>query len=291
MRSSPKKVKKIFLISLCFFACLGILKTAKTLAEPLTNAKTTFPNTLPVPNEKNANTPSASKTPEYVVIHASDQATFSSEITTNVANLYVKEGSRFTTGQTLLELDCRLQQAELEKALAQQMAVKQAYDAAKKLKTYGSISDYELIKASSEAKVANAEVAKLSTIVEKCTIKAPFNGSVAELMVHAHESVKQGDALLKIVNLENLQFELLVPSCWLKGLQVGSEFSVSINETGQVISAKITEINPQIEPISQSVRLIATITPPDPKLLPGMSGQAKFPEILTHYCSQGEKIL
>ncbi len=40
----------------------------------------------------------------------------------------------------------------------------------------------------------------------------------------------------------------------------------------------MTLINPEIEPISQTVKIIGAISPSDPQLRPGMSGQANFPD-------------
>jgi membrane fusion protein (multidrug efflux system) len=270
-------LKKYFTVKNIYLKCKRTVCSALTflLLAAVTSA---FSNNLPL--SPLASPDSAlqtnSSTPEYVVIKPSDQATFSSDTAANVANVLVQEGSRFHTGDVLLQLDCRLQQADLKKALAQQTEAKAAQEAAKKLKSYGSISEFEAVKAASEEQVANAEVDKLHTMVDKCVIKAPFNGAVSEVMVHAHESVKTGDPLLKIVNTENLEFEIQIPSQWLAWLHVGSIFYVHLNEENKTISAKITKINPQIEPVSQSVKIIGTITPPDATLLPGMSGQAIF---------------
>lgn len=217
-------------------------------------------------------------TPEYVIIRSNNQITFSSETAASVSKILVKEGSRFLKNDILLELDCRIQQAELNKAMAQQKASNLAEASAQKLKKYDSISEFELVKADADSKIANAEVSKLKAIVEKCTIKAPFNGAVAELMVHDYETVKQGDPLLKIISIENLEFDIQVPSDWLKWLHVGSMVNVHVNEIQKNISATINRINPLIEPISQTVKVIATITTADASLLPGMSGQASFPD-------------
>lgn len=246
-----------------------------------------FPAALPAP-PVNAALSAEFSTPEYVIIRASDQTTFSSETAASVLNIPIKEGSHFQTGETLLRLDCRLQQAELNKALAQQAATKMAQISAKKLQSYGSISEFELVKATADAQIANADVDKLRAIVDKCVIKAPFNGAVAELMVHSHESVKPGDPLLKIVGSDNLEFEMQVPSCWLSWLKIGTDFKVHINENNSIISAKITKINPQIESVSQTVKVIATITPANPNLLPGMSGQAIFPNTAQTKCTQNK---
>lgn len=219
-----------------------------------------------------------SVTPEYVIVQPSDQTTFSSETVASVSNLSVKEGSHFHAGDVLLELDCRVQKAELKKALAQQAETTIAKKSADKLASLNSISEYEMVKANSEAMKANAEVNKLNAIVDKCIVKAPFNGAVAQLMVHVHETVRPGDPLLKIVNTDNLDLQLQVPSTWLQWLHVGSEFIVHINDINKEILAKVTKINPEIEPISQTIRITGGLVEPDTSLLPGMTGQATFNE-------------
>ncbi len=214
--------------------------------------------------------------PEYVIIRSNEETMFSSETTGQVILLPVKEGSAFTKGDTLLKLDCRLQEAELAKAKAEQEATSKAMESAKKLKGYGSISEFEYIKAKSEADATNANVQKLKVTVEKCTVIAPFTGGVAEIKVHLYETVKPGDPLLKVVNTENLTFELQVPSQWLSWLHIDSAFSVHINDINKTIPAKVTLINPEIEPISQTVKIVGLISPPNPLLRPGMTGQAIF---------------
>jgi membrane fusion protein (multidrug efflux system) len=266
------KIKKVARFLLLIFSGVFVIFISSSA---ISNATTTnFPPTLSPDNSLTNNV----NTPEYVVIRASEEATFSSETTASVASLPVKEGSVFKIGDILLELDCRLQQTELNKTIAQQEIMHKALESARKLKSFGSISEFELVKASTDAKSADADVARLRVVVEKCTIKAPFNGAVAELMVHPYETVKQGDPLLKVVNTENLMFVIQVPSAWLTWLNIGSTFKVHINDIDKTITAKITYINPQIEPISQTVKITGIISPSDPALRPGMSGQAIFPD-------------
>lgn len=217
------------------------------------------------------------KTPEYIILQPSDQATFSSETSASVAEVNVKEGSSFKKDDVLVALDCRVQKADLDKSLAQQKATNAALKSAERLKSFDAISDYEVIKAKAEADMADAEVSKLGAIVDKCIIKAPFNGAVSKVMVHMHETVKPGDPLIKIVNTDHIIVELEVPSTWLKWLKVDSEFNVHINELNKSIMAKIVRINPAIEPVSQTVKIIGEMSDNDDVLMPGMSGQAMFP--------------
>jgi RND family efflux transporter MFP subunit len=217
-------------------------------------------------------------TPEYVVIHPSDQVTYSSETAASINNISVREGSHFKSGDILLEMDCRLQHAELDKVQAQSKSASLAEASAIKLKGYGSISELELVKAHSEAAIAKAEVDKLTAVVDKCIIKAPFNGAVSDIFVHPFETVKPGDPLLKIVNTENLEFEIQVPSTWLSWLQVGTPFKVRLNETDKTVNVEVARIDPEIESVSQTIKITATAQQADPTLLPGMTGQAIFPD-------------
>lgn len=242
------------------------------------NTTSEFPSELPTSIENIADQPDNINTPEYVIIRASDQATFSSETTAHVALLTVKEGSYFKMNDILLELDCREQQAELKKAEAEQQSMNAAKKSAEKLQSYGSISEYELIKAKSDADASNADVDKLKAIVDKCIIKAPFNGAVSELMVHTYETVKPGDPLLKIVNTDNLELQMQIPSLWLQWIKIGTRFNVHVTEINKLIAAKVIKINPQIDSVSQTVKITGIIIQYDPDLRPGMSGQANFPE-------------
>lgn len=216
--------------------------------------------------------------PEYVILRPSEEVTFASEIVASVASINVKEGSSFLKGEELIKFDCRVQEAELAKAKAQKKASDIALNSATKLKKYGSISELEYIQASTQQQINTAEVNKLTAIVDKCSIEAPFNGSVADLFVHPLETVKPGDPLLKIVNTENLSFELQVPSVWLRWMHVGTHFQVTINETSEVFTATITKINPEIDSVSQTLKVVGEINKPNANLRPGMSGQAFFPD-------------
>jgi membrane fusion protein (multidrug efflux system) len=216
--------------------------------------------------------------PVYVLIRSKNSTTFSAENIATVVSLLSKEGDKFKSGDTLLAFDCRIQQAELKKALAQAEATNIAYTSAKRLKTYGTISMHELIKAKTDVDIAKSDVEKFNAIVDKCTIKAPYNGSVSESMVQVGEIAKPGEPLLKIINNENLELQMQVPSVWLRWLHVGSVFKVLINETNKTVSAKVLKINPEINPISQTVKIIGIPITPDLTLLPGMSGLATFKE-------------
>ncbi|MEY3202384.1 MAG: hypothetical protein RIR70_1934 [Pseudomonadota bacterium] len=57
------------------------------------------------------------------------------------------------------------------------------------------------------------------------------------------------------------------------GLKTGQRFEVKIDETGKSYPAHITRIGARIDPVSQSVKIVAAIDNKYPELIAGMSGQ------------------
>lgn len=260
-----KKILFLLLTAIVFF-CIYESHAANPPFPPNLAEENTLPTSVNV----------SIKTPEYVIIRANEESTFSSETTGRIIYLPVKEGSSFKKGDVLVKLDCRLQQAELTKAKAEQYAAEKALQSAKKLKIYGAISEFELIKAKADTETKNADVDKLLAIVEKCAIIAPFTGGVTEIKARLYETVSPGDPLLKVTNIKDLSIEVQVPSKWLSWLHIGSIFKVQVNDINQSIQGEITYINPAIEPISQTVKITGKILHPEMTLKPGMTGQAFF---------------
>lgn len=264
------------------FAVIGSILFASSLAYVSANAASddnqaaiaSLPNTLDEQDSQHFN----STLPEYVVIQPSDEVTYSSETSASVSAISVKEGSTFVKGATLLKLDCRIQEADLKKAQAEKSVSDLGFTSAQKLRKYKAISDLEYQQAESQKSISDAEVEKLNAVVEKCTLVAPFNGSVARLMVHMFETVKPGDPLLKIVSIEDLDFVLQVPSNWLEWLHLDSIVHVQVNEINKNVEVKVVKISPEIDSVSQTVKVYAKTVTHDPALMPGMSGQATFPD-------------
>lgn len=238
---------------------------------------------------QNATLPS-SVVPIYVMVRSTEIATLSSETAATIQYI-LKEDDIFKKDDTLIEFDCRVQRAELKRAQAQLKLASSANKSAMKLNSFGSISESELIKAESEAEMASADVDKLTALVDKCVVKASFNGSVSEAMAHVGESLKPGDPLLKIVNSENLDLEMQVPSDWLRWLHVGTSFDFNVHELNKTLPAKVYKINPEINSVSQTIKIRGVLTQPEPLLLPGMSGVALFPENpLNKKAKNGDKV-
>jgi RND family efflux transporter MFP subunit len=138
------------------------------------------------------------------------------------------------------------------------------------------VGKVELDVSEAEVQKNQAEVATMATMLSKCSIAAPFSGRVAEQKVREQQYVQPGQAILDIIDDSVLEIEFLVPSKWLAWVKPGYAFQVNIDETRKSYPAKVQRIGARVDPVSQSVKLVAAITGHFPELIAGMSGRVNL---------------
>ncbi|WP_082583882.1 efflux RND transporter periplasmic adaptor subunit [Noviherbaspirillum sp. Root189] len=199
--------------------------------------------------------------------------TVAAEIGAKISRISVVEGGRFKAGQTLVSLDCSLQAAQLQKAKASLTAAERTYSGNKRLAELNSVGKVELEVSEAETSKAKAEVTLMNVSLDKCHIAAPFSGRVVEQRVREQQFVQPGQPMLDILDDSVLELEFLVPSRWLAWLKAGYGFQVRIDETGKSYPAKILRLGARVDPVSQSVKAVATVDGNFPELMAGMSGK------------------
>lgn len=199
--------------------------------------------------------------------------TLAAEIGARINRLSAKEGTSFKAGQPLIGFDCSLQAAQQQRARAALTGAERTLSANQRLAELGSIGKVELDLSQAEVGKARAEISSTGAMLGKCQINAPFSGRVADLRVREGQYVQPGQALMEILDDSVLELEFLVPSKWLAWLSVGYGFQVKIDETGKTYPAKVLRIGARVDPVSQSIKLVAAIDGRFPDLLSGMSGR------------------
>ncbi len=207
---------------------------------------------------------------------ATNKATLSSELSARVIGISKTMGESFNKGDLLVQLDCRLYEAQRDKIAAETHVAKIRLDNTKQLNKLRSIGMLEVAIAESEFKKNQAELSISELNVERCTIFAPFNGVVDQVDIQTFEIVQQQQAVLNIVDQRQLEAEIIVPSNWMAWLSLNQEITLKVEETGQSLLAFVSQIGPSIDPTSQTLQLRAHISTLPEKVLPGMSVIAKF---------------
>jgi len=204
------------------------------------------------------------------------ESVLSSQISGHIQKINVRNGDSFKKGQKLIIYNCDIQKAKLQKAEAESLAAKKEHEANLRLKEYNSISQLEIDVSGAKSARARAEVAIMKATVNKCIVRAPYNGRVVKLNIKPFESVSQSQPLIEILDNSQLKLDLYVPSHWVSWLKIDAPFTIHIEETDQNYTASVKMIGAKVDATSQTITVTGEIEKGHNELLAGMSGVATF---------------
>jgi membrane fusion protein, multidrug efflux system len=213
------------------------------------------------------------------VVKATAQATLASQIAGRINQLPYKEGQRFKKDAVLVGLDCAKYKAELAGATAEFRAKQKTYQNNLRMEKLQAVGQLDVEVSQAEAEKAEALMRAAQVIVNGCVIRAPFPGRVTKVLVNEHENIAPADQLLNVIDDEQLEIELIVPSKALTWLKVGTSFQFDIDETGKSHTARVQEIGASVDTASQTIKVKGLFPKLPSNVLVGMSGTATFPEV------------
>lgn len=199
-------------------------------------------------------------------------AVISAEVGAKVEKLPFAEGARFRAGDALVVFESAVYRAQADKARAQADSAERIVTAYRRLAEQGSVGQLELLSAEARAAEAKADKELTMVMLSKCTVSVPFAGRVGELRVREQQYVQSGQPLIEVIDDSTLELEFIATSASLAWLRVGQKFSVKIDETGKSYEAELTRIGAKVDPVSQTIKLAASIRVGQADLLAGMSG-------------------
>lgn len=211
-----------------------------------------------------------------MVLVPQDRMVISSTRDDKIQSIFVRNGDSFEKGDILLEYRCAEIHAE-KKAFEEEKELTQAkLRAASDLFNLNMISRSEKLELQVEDTQADARKANIDAKMERCKIRAPFDGRVVERLSHEGEYTRTERVLMEIIAEESLKAEFLLPSIWLRWVNVGSPISIYIEENDTQYQAQISRIHGRIDPASKTIQVVAELENTRDRLIPGMSGKASL---------------
>ncbi len=191
-----------------------------------------------------------------------------------IADIPLQNGDSFHEGDVLIQYDCADLEAEAEMAGYQKDLTQVKSDGLNQLFKLDIISDIDRMNIETENRQAKAKMKIYKSKLSSCTIKADFDGHVTKRLANAGEYTRTDRVLMEVASDEPLEIEFLLPSKWLRWVNVGAPLRLTLNENDQNYQAHVTRIYGEVDPVSQSIQMRAALETYDTPLLPGMSGKA-----------------
>ena len=210
------------------------------------------------------------------IVKAAAQAVLYAQVQGRINQVPFKEGQRFEKGKVLVQLDCEKYKAELAAAKAEHDAKEKTAQNNHSLMSLHAVSTLDLEVSEAEERKAAAAIKVAEVNVKGCHIAAPFAGRVVGVMVNEYENVFPNDKLVSVLDDTSLEIELVVPSSSLAWLRRKAAFTFVVDETQQGYPATVKEIGANVDPASQTIRIVGAFDRLPADILAGMSGTAQF---------------
>lgn len=182
-----------------------------------------------------------------------------------------ESGARVKKGDLLVQQDVSEERAQLRAAEAKQRLAElnRARFQGLLAKRVSSQSDYD--QSSAESLQAQAKCEEIKAVIEKKTIRAPFDGLAGIRMVNAGEYLQPGQAIVPIQSLSPIYVNFSLPQQDLADVEVGSVVRVTLSGArGRVFEGKVTAVDSVVNEATRNFLAQGTLENPDGLLRPGM---------------------
>ncbi|WP_422030239.1 efflux RND transporter periplasmic adaptor subunit [Reyranella sp.] len=198
-------------------------------------------------------------------------AELSLEVAGVVETITFQSGDEVKAGQVLLTLRKEDEEARLQSLEATASLSQITYD--RDLKQLKAQAISQAVVDSDEANLRNAraQVAVQKAILDKKTLRAPFDGKLGLRQVDLGQFLAAGTMIATLQSMDPIFVDFLLPQQAVAQIAVGDKVRAKIDAfPGRTFEGKITAINPKIETGSRNVQVRATLPNADQKLMPGM---------------------
>lgn len=212
------------------------------------------------------------KTTVVGTVLAPRTVTLRNEESGTVTEVLMQPGGIVKSGETLVKMDTRVEQAQLDAALATLTESKSNLSRAERLAQSSAVSREELDAATASVARSKAEVSRLEAIIDRKQLRAPFDARVGLFQLHVGQYLDIGAELVTLEGTDGfLLVDFAVPAHVADTLNVGSEVTMQASRGSDAMAARVDAMDSRADAESRLLTMRAKLDSPPASLLPGDS--------------------
>lgn len=208
---------------------------------------------------------------------ANEQVELKAEAQGKIVVLNMVEGATVKKGALLAKLNDADLQATLKRQQAQEAQLSNEEKRKKALLAANGISQQEYEQAKTSLDAIRADIQMTHAQIAKTEIRAPFDGTVGLRKVSVGAFVNQSSTLANLIQTHPLKVEFNMPERYSMSIQKGQNVSFSVQGDDLDYNAKVYAIEPEIDPLSRTVKVRGFASNIKNKLLPGSYIKVNIP--------------
>jgi membrane fusion protein (multidrug efflux system) len=194
----------------------------------------------------------------------------SAEVPGVVTRIHFESGQKVDKGDLLVQLDARVERAELASAIARAELAEAELERTQSVVDAGAAPVAELDAAQAEIDSARADTAALRGRIALKTIRAPFSGRLGIRQVDLGQYLDPGTTVTVLETRDELFADFTLPQKHLDEVEVGMPVRIELG-TGETLMGIVNAVEPTIDPVTRAIRLRALVERNgEPELRAGM---------------------
>ena len=176
-----------------------------------------------------------------------------------VREILFSANDRVEAGQRLLQIDDRVEQADLAAAQAQLELGEATLQRYEGLRARGVVPTADLDVANADAANARAQMLRASAVLAQKALEAPFAGVIGIPQIEVGAYVTPGTVFATLQDLDTMRVDFSIPEQQIRQITIGLPITVFSEIGGTEISGHIVAVEPRIDPNSRLVTLRAEV--------------------------------
>ena len=213
-------------------------------------------------------------------IETKENIMISPEYSGVLTQLNVKAGQKVSKGQVLGRVDDGGMSAQLAQAENKLALDKTTFDRQKNLWDQKIGSEIQYLQTQTAYQSQQKMVKQMQAQLSKTVVRAPFSGTIDEVIVERGQVVAPGQSLFRIVNLGNMYVTANVPENYLSKLKLGASVEVYLNAIGKTYKGKVRQVGTYINPNNRTLSIEIAVPNPDNLLRPNQVAVLKIEDYI-----------
>lgn len=190
--------------------------------------------------------------------------------------LSVKEGQHVSAGQIIGEINDGGISQQLAQAKIQANLAQTAFNKQKNLWNQNIGSEIQFLQAQTNSEAAQKQINAIQAQLSRTKIKAPFSGTIDQLIVQTGQVVAPGMPIMKMVSLGQMKVEADVPENYISKVKNGSLVSVEIPNLNKTIESRISKVGSSINPSNRTFNIEVPIANRDGSIKPNLMAKIRI---------------
>ncbi len=208
-------------------------------------------------------------------IEPNQGVTLTSETSGVIDKISFESGTQVTKGQSLVQLNSKVEKANLKSTQARLPAAEAKYKRYKGLYAKGSISKESYDDAEASFLSLSADIESLKASIERREIKAPFAGVVGIRNVYLGQYLQPGTDIVRLEDTSVMRLRFTVSQTDISRISLGQEVDIFVDSyPDKAFQGSITAIEPAVSVQSGLIQVQADIPNSDGQLRSGMFARA-----------------